>query len=62
LSDGRLFVAGGTKYGAVYPTTTELPDGDVLIFSGWRHEFTPDSDEYDADFIEAVERFDPETN
>jgi hypothetical protein len=91
LSDGRLFVAGGTKYGAVknlgragtdifdpftrrwtrgpdmdfkrwYPTTTKLPDGDVLIFSGWRYEFPPGSDKYDPDFIEAVERFDSETN
>jgi hypothetical protein len=45
-----------------YPTTTKLPDGDVLIFSGWRYEFPPGSDRYDPDFIEAVERFDSETN
>jgi hypothetical protein len=34
----------------------------VLIFSGWRYEFPPGSDKYDPDFIEAVERFDPDTN
>lgn len=34
----------------------------MLIFSGWRYEFPPGSDKYDPDFIEAVERFDSETN
>jgi galactose oxidase len=82
LADGRLFVAGGTKYGSPreigrlgtdffdpftrtwsdgpdlafrrwYPTTTQLPDGDVLIFGG---------QENGKHVIRAIERFDPESN
>jgi galactose oxidase len=81
LADGRLFVAGGTKYGSSkeigrlgtdlfdpftrtwsngpdlryrrwYPTTTELPDGAVLIFSGQPNN---------RRVTKQVERFEPGT-
>ena len=81
LADGRVFVSGGTIYGAVrsvgtresdvfdpadgtwektdalsygrwYPTTIELPNGKVLIFSGQNDEERT---------VRRVERYDPTT-